>query len=115
MNSIFPLPRSGNPQLDQIVLTEALDQEVERRVAERLDQHTEAQAFLWRFRLIAIETIMMGALVAAVGCALHQPTFEVIRSAVLVAGACFASGMMLVGLSAGTGKLVTSVRRWWRS
>jgi hypothetical protein len=115
MNSAFPLPRSGNAQLDQIVLTEALDQEVERRVAERLDQHAEAQAFLWRFRLIAIETLMMGALVAAAGWALHQPTFEVIRSAVLVAGACFASGMMLVGLSAGTGKIVKRVRRWWMS
>lgn len=115
MNSAFPLPRSGNPQLDQIVLTEALDHEVERRVAERIAQEAEAQAFLWRFRLITIETLMMGALVAAAGFALHEPTGHVIRSAVLVAGACFASGMMLVGLSAGTAKLVTRLRRWWRS
>jgi hypothetical protein len=115
VNSAFPLPRSGNAALDQIVLTEALEQEVERRVAERIDQHAEAQAFLWRFRLIAIETLMMGALVAAAGFTLHQPTSQVIRGAVLVAGACFASGLMLVGLSAGTARLVTRLRRWWRS
>ena len=115
MNSAFPLPRSGNPQLDQIVLSEALDLEVERRVAERLDKHAEAQAFLWRFRLIAIETLMMGTLVGTAGFVLHQPAWQVVRSAVLVAGACFASGMMLVGLSAGTARLAARIRRWWAS
>jgi len=115
MNSAFPLPRSGNAELDRIVLTEAIEQEVERRVAERLYQYVEAHAFLWRFRLIGIETLMMGTLVAAAGFTLHQPAGQVIRSAVLVAGACFASGMMLVGLSAGTGRLVTRLRHWWAS
>jgi hypothetical protein len=115
VNSAFPVPRSGNPQLDRIVLTEAIEQEVERRVAERLDQYAEAHAFLWRFRLISIETLMMGTLVAAAGVILHQPAGQVIRSAVLVAGACFASGMMLVGLSAGAARLMTRIRRWWAS
>jgi hypothetical protein len=109
------LPRSGRPELDRIVLTDALEHEVERRVAERVAHRAEAQAFLWRFRLIAIETLMMGTLVAAAGLVLHQPALEVIRSAALVAGACFASGMMLIGLSAGTGHLVGRIRRWWAS
>lgn len=72
-----------------------LNAEIERRVAARC----QAEAFMWRFRLIAAETFMMGLLVGAAGTALHQAPGLVARAALLVAASCFASGMLLLGLS----------------
>lgn len=72
-----------------------IEAEIERRVAERC----KAEAFMWRFRLITAESIMMGALVAGAGVALDKPAAMVLRAALLVASSCFASGILLLGLA----------------
>lgn len=86
----------------------ALEQIIEARVAARL----ENDAWRWRFRLLTIETIMMAGLVLAAGLTLHQPTVLVLRAALIVGASCFASGILLLGLSTGAGKLLTRFRRW---
>ena len=73
----------------------ALEAEVERRVAAR----AQSYAFIWRFRLIMAETLMMGLLVAVAGLALHQAPLLVARAALLVSGSCLATGMLLLWLS----------------
>jgi len=87
--------------------TQAIEREVEARVAARL----ETDAWRWRFRLLTIETGMMTGLVAIAGLLLHQPTLLVLRAAFLVGASCFASGVLLLGLSMGTGKLLRRARR----
>jgi hypothetical protein len=74
---------------------ETIEAEIERRVAARC----KAEAFFWRFRLIAAESVMMGALVAAAGIALDKPATPVLRAALLVGASCFASGILLLGLT----------------
>ena len=85
----------------------ALDREVEARVAQRL----ETDAWRWRFRLLTIETVMMAGLVLIAGLMLHQPAELVLRATLLVGASCFASGMLILGLSTGTGKLLSRFRR----
>lgn len=84
----------------------AFDRLLEARVVARL----ERDAWRWRFRLLALETVMMAGLVLAAGLALHQPTLLVLRAALMVGASCFASGMMLLGLSTGTGRLLSRIR-----
>lgn len=80
---------------------------VEQRLAERF----EAESFQWRFRLVMIETLMMGLLVLVAGILLKQPTMMVLRASLLVAASCFATGLLLLSLSAGTAKLLSRLRR----
>lgn len=88
--------------------TDTFEREIEARVAARL----ESDAWRWRFRLLSIETVMMAGLVITAGLILHQPTLLVLRAGLLVGASCFASGMLLLGLSTGTGRLLTRFRRW---
>src|SRR3546814_13123452 len=78
------------PHPDQLPLNwsdyEASELFVERRLAERF----EAEAFQWRFRLVMIETVMMGLLVLVAGLVLKQPTMMVLRASLLVAASCLA-------------------------
>src|SRR3546814_5809668 len=103
------------PQPDQLPLNwsdnEAIELIVERRLAERF----EAESFQWRFRLVMIETVMMGLLVLVAGLVLKQPTMMVLRASLLVAASCLATGLLLLSLSAGTAKLMSRLRRWRRS
>lgn len=102
--------RSPSPNLNQQALDwsdgEAIDRIVERQLAERF----EDEAFHWRLRLVVIETIMLGLLVAVAGFLLGQPIMMVIRAALIVAGSCLATGLLLLSLSAGTAKLLTRMR-----
>ena len=59
----------------------------------------ERRAFYWRFRLVAIETVMMSGLVLIAGLLVEQPTDIVVQASVTVGIACFASGMLLIWLS----------------
>ncbi|WP_380871904.1 hypothetical protein ACFB49_28620 [Sphingomonas sp. DBB INV C78] len=95
-------------QLPLELSVDGLEREIEARVAARC----EAESVRWKFRLVAIETVMMGALVAAAGIALDQPGMMVARAAVLVAASCFASGLLLLGLSAWSARLLTRFKRW---
>lgn len=97
---------------DQLQLHLAREDELERMIEARVAIRAEADAFRWRLRLILIETLMMGALVAVAGFSMHQPTAMVLRSAAIVAGACFASGGLLIMLSGATGWVVSRVRHW---
>ncbi len=103
--------RAQIPHPDQLHLG-LTSAELERVIEARVTARAEAEAWRWRFRLLTIETIMMGGLVLAAGLTLGQPTMLVLRAALIVAASCFASGILLLGLSVGTGKLWTRVRRW---
>lgn len=89
---------------------EAIDQYIETLVAER----AQREAVRWRFRLVVIETAMMALLVLAAGYALGQKTETVLRGAVLVGLGCLGTGVLLIGLSAATARLLSRFRRWRR-
>ncbi len=102
--------RKSHP--DQIMFDWSKDAQMERIIAARVAIRAEREAIRWRFRLICMETVMMGALVAAAGIALDQPTQRVLHAAIGVALACLFSGLLLIALSAAGGLLVTRYRRW---
>lgn len=105
-------PKNGGQFLLPLEQREAVEREIEIRVAKRMKD----EAFLWRFRLITIETVMMAALIGLAGILLGKGPFEIFRAAVMVAAACFGSGMILIGLSAGASHgwtaLANRIRRW---
>lgn len=106
------MARASAPHPDQLPLDLTADDALERLIEARVAARCEAESFVWRFRLIVLETIMMGALVAVAGVMLGQPGMLVARAAVLVAGTCFATGMILLGLSAWSARLLTRFKRW---
>jgi hypothetical protein len=89
------------------IVDDALEHIIEARVAAR----ASAQAWRWRLRLVAVETATLGVLVAAAGLIMGQPWHTVLRAALIVAASCLASGVVLVGLSAGVAALCSRVRR----
>ncbi|AOH85668.1 hypothetical protein AWL63_18715 [Sphingomonas panacis] len=103
------------PHPDQMTLELGKDAELERIIEVRAAIRAENDAMRWRFRLIVLETFMMSGLVLAAGLALNQPTALVLRGALIVGAACFASGILLIGLSGATGLLVSRYRRWRRA
>jgi len=84
-----------------------LEQLIERRVALRL----EVGAFRWRFRLIALDTVLLVSLVLAAGLAIGESAYTVVRAAILVGASCFAAGMFLIGLSSFAAKLLARLRQ----
>jgi hypothetical protein len=108
------MTRAPSPHPDQLRLDWEQDPAVQAAIEARVAQRAEAAAFRWRLRLVAIETFMMCALVTIAGIALHQPSRSALRAGIIVAAACFASGMLLIGLSGACGKLVSRVRQWRR-
>ncbi|QJU60626.1 hypothetical protein HL653_12215 [Sphingomonas sp. AP4-R1] len=99
------------PHPDQLPLNwsdnEAIEVIVEQRVAERF----QAESFQWRFRLVLIETVMMGLLVLVAGLVLKQPTMMVLRASLIIAASCLATGLLLLSLSAATAKLMSRLRK----
>lgn len=105
--------RRANPSHpDQLPLDLTADLELERVIEARVAARCEAESVLWKFRLVAIETLMMGVLVAAAGIVLDQPAMLVLRAAILVAASCFACGLLLLGLSAWSARLLTRFKQW---
>jgi hypothetical protein len=102
------------PHPDQLPLNWSDNEAIEVIVEQRLAERFEAESFQWRFRLVMIETVMMGTLVLVAGLVLKQPTMMVLRASLLVAGSCLATGLLLLSLSAGTAKLMSRLRRWRR-
>lgn len=102
------------PHPDQLPLNWSDNEAIEVIVEQRLAERFEAESFQWRFRLVMIETVMMGTLVLVAGLLLKQPTMMVLRASLLVAGSCLATGLLLLSLSAGTAKLMSRLRRWRR-
>ncbi|EQB16781.1 MULTISPECIES: hypothetical protein [Sphingobium] len=99
------------PHPDQLPLNWSDNEAIEVIVEQRLAERFEAESFLWRFRLVLIETVMIGLLVLVAGLFLKQPTMLVLRGSVIVAASCLATGLLLLSLSAGTAKLMTRLRR----
>lgn len=89
------------------------DPKLEAFIEARAAAKAEAQAFQWRFRLVTIETMMLGFLVGAAGVALQKPPFLILRAAVMVAAGCFASGILLIGMTGAAGKSAKWLRNWW--
>lgn len=104
-------PHSAGDPPDQLALDWRLDPEVEALIEKRVLERAEALAFHWRLRLMAIEAFVMGGLVIVAGLTLKQPVLETLRAGLLVAAACFASGLLLIGLSAGCGRLLSRFRQ----
>lgn len=102
------------PHPDQLPLNWSDNEAIELIVEQRLAERFEAESFQWRFRLVMIETVMMGMLVLVAGLLLKQPTMMVLRASLVVAGSCLATGLLLLSLSAGTAKLMSRLRRWRR-
>ena len=102
------------PHPDQLPLNWSDNEAIEVIVEQRLAERFEAESFRWRFRLVMIETVMMGMLVLVAGLVLKQPTMLVLRAALLVAASCLATGLLLLSLSAGTAKLMRHLQRWRR-
>ena len=102
----------GKLHPDQLDLGAGRDAELERMIEARVAIRAEADALRWRFRLILIETVVIANLVLGAGLVLGQPAALVIRSAVLVGLACFASGLLLVFLSGLAGHLSALWHRW---
>lgn len=107
------MTRQAVRQPDQLTLDWENDPAVQVRIEELAAERAEQQSFQWRLRLMLIESVMMGSLVIAAGTALRQPTAMVLRSGLLVAGACLASGMMLIGLSALCAVGLAKLRKRW--
>lgn len=84
-----------------------LEQLIEQRAAERL----EADAFRWRLRFITIEALLLALLVAILAIATDQAGITVVRSAILAGAACFAAGLLALGLTAGASRLVDRLRQ----
>ena len=104
-----PPARQTGPQFD-LDLDPTIEALIEARAAS-LAQH---QAIFWRVRLVTIETLMMGALVLCAGLALHQPAFLVLRAAIMVSAGCFASGVLLIGLTGAFDRGLDHFTRWRR-
>ena len=98
---VGPRPSMGSPKDDE------LERMIERRVAIR----AEADAVRWRLRLIAIETLLMAGLVTVAGLALDQKPIAVMKAALLVGATCLGSGVLLIGLSAVSRRLLSGLRR----
>lgn len=90
----------------ELTADQSLEAEIERRVAARCQR----EAFHWKFRLIAGETIMIGVLVLTAGVTLGLPVGKVVRAAILVASSCFATGILLLGLSGAGVRLVAKLK-----
>jgi len=97
---------------EQLALDWENDPAIEAMIEARVARRAEAAALHWRVRLVAIETCMMGSLVIAAGIALDQPPLQTIRAGILVATACCASGMLLIGLSGACGMLCSRFKQW---
>ena len=100
---MIALPPPTRPSSEE----EAFEAMIEARVAAR----ARDEARRWRCRLIAIETLMLGLLVAAAGIAAEKPLWIVLRASLFVASCCFASGWLLIGLSSGSARLWAALRR----
>ena len=102
----------SKPHPDQLAIDWENDPAIEAIIEARVAKRAEAAAFQWRLRLVASETCMMGGLVIAAGFALDQPPLRTVRTGLIVAAACFASGMLLIGLSGACGMLFSRLSQW---
>ncbi len=107
-NDSAAAPEPGILELSEDAM---IDRLIEERVEQRIATRLESDALHWRLRLVAAETCVMGLLVFVAGVLLGQPTMLVLRASLMVAGSCLATGVLLLGLSAGAIRLTNRVKR----
>ncbi|OYX17145.1 MAG: hypothetical protein B7Z07_00495 [Sphingomonadales bacterium 32-67-7] len=103
--------RPASPDQLPLRLVDGAEDDLERIIEARVAARAEADALRWRFRLVVIESVMMGSLIIAAGIALDQPAGLVLRGAGLVAAGGFLTGLILIALSAATSRLLARWRR----
>ena len=91
-----------DPQSEHGIIDWVDNDAIERIVEQRIAQRFEAESFQWRFRLVVIETVIMGLLVLVAGLVLKQNPMLVLRAALMISASCLATGVLLLSLSAGT-------------
>lgn len=101
----------GKSHPDQMTLELGKDAELERMIEARVTIRAENEALRWRFRLVIIESVMISSLVLAAGFVLDQPTGMVLRGAALVGAGCFLTGLILIGLTGATSRVLARWRR----
>lgn len=101
----------GKSHPDQMTLELGKDAELERMIEARVAIRAENEALRWRFRLVIIESVMISSLVLAAGFVLDQPTGMVLRGAALVGAGCFLTGLILIGLTGATSRVLARWRR----
>lgn len=69
----------------------------------------EKQALRWRFRFVAIESVMMAGLVLVAGLLLRLPSMTLVRASFSVGMTCFLCGLLLIWL---LGVLRRLISRW---
>lgn len=88
------------------------DAEIERIIEARVALRAQGEAVRWRLRLVVIEAVLMALLVIVLGLALQQPSELVVRGALIVGLGCFATGLLMIALSAAVGLVLARIRRW---
>jgi hypothetical protein len=96
---------------DQLALGFGKDAELERLIEARAEIRAEAAAVRWRLRLALIEAGLLVATIVIAGSLMGQSAGVILRSALLVGGACLVTGMLVVALSAGAGAILSRFRR----
>ncbi|SNS67773.1 hypothetical protein SAMN06295912_11241 [Sphingomonas laterariae] len=99
------------PHADQLTLELAPGDELDRIIEQRAAEMAEAQAVIWRFRLIVIESFMLAALLLAAGLALDLPAEKVVFGAGVAGGGCLLTGVALIALTDAASRLLTKFRR----
>ncbi len=103
--------QKSHVRAEQLALCFESEADLERLIEHRVAQRLESETFRWRFRVIAIETALLISLVLGVGLAIGEPPQSVVRAAILVGASCFAAGMLLIGLSFSSAKLLARLRQ----
>lgn len=104
--------RKPNAHAQQLPLQVSAGDDLEAIIEARVAARCEAESIRWKFQLVAIETVLIGTLVGVAGLLVGQPPALVVRAALLVAASCFATGLMLLGLSVASTNLLMRLRRW---
>jgi hypothetical protein len=92
---------------DQIKLAFGHTQEVDELVEKRAAAQAEAQALYWRLRLVALESVMMAALLFGALGALTHDWLTALRNAAMVGALCLIAGLSTVCLAGLAGQLLT--------
>lgn len=103
--------RTSEPRPEPLPLDWHDEEEIERIVRERMAARFETESFHWRLRLVAIETCILGLLMLSVGILLGHPAMMVLRASLMVAGSCFATGVLLLGMSASAARLLSRLSK----
>jgi hypothetical protein len=108
----------SQPHPDQLYL-DLDDPEIEELIERRVDERLAEEAFLWRFRLIIIESWLIFTLVIVLGLALDLPFIGVFDNAAMVGVGCFLGGLFLLLASDFLTRFIPQqiwarVVRWWR-